>query len=175
MCLAFWPQTAHRNKLQTRRTDGNVHDGSKQQHACLRRRLCLWIRMFCIYTRSEASSQWPFIIVCVEVVEGGAEDKLGPLVKKLSCLNLRCSGWSSLTLASSMSSLMAVTRASLERKKQAWEVTKGSQSENTQCLQKTQQTRSRNTHCSHVSHRADAQRVWTQGQADWKLWILVSQ
>ena len=41
------------------------------------------------------------------------EGKLGALVKKLSSFSLRCSGSSSLTLASSMSLLMAVIRASV--------------------------------------------------------------
>lgn len=40
-------------------------------------------------------------------------DELGALVKKLSSFNLRCSGSSSLTLASSMSLLMAAIRASI--------------------------------------------------------------
>lgn len=41
-----------------------------------------------------------------------AEDKLGALVKKLWSFNFRCSGSSSFNLASSMSLLMAVIRAS---------------------------------------------------------------
>lgn len=45
-----------------------------------------------------------------------AEDELGGLVKKLSSFNLRCSGSSSLTLASSMSLLMAVIRASIRNR-----------------------------------------------------------
>lgn len=94
---------------------------------------------------SDTSSQWPFIIVCDtdEVVEGVGEDKLGALVKKLSSFNLRCSGWSSLTLASSMSLLMAMTRASLERKSkcQWWEDGQEWVNENTHSLQRTQNTK----------------------------------
>lgn len=58
------------------------------------------------------------MIVCDvdAVVEGRAEGELGALVKKLSSFSLRCSGSSSLTLASSMSLLMAVMRASTRRR-----------------------------------------------------------
>lgn len=47
---------------------------------------------------------------------GTAEDEIRALVKKLSSLSLRCSGSSSLTLASSMSLLMAVIRASVTKR-----------------------------------------------------------
>lgn len=45
---------------------------------------------------------------------GSAVDKLEILVKKLSSFSLRCSGSSSFSLASSMSLLMAVMRASVK-------------------------------------------------------------
>lgn len=49
---------------------------------------------------------------------GGVKDELGTLVKKLSSLSLRCSGSSNLTLASSMSLLMAPMRASVGTQKE---------------------------------------------------------
>lgn len=59
--------------------------------------------------------QWPFRIVGdVDVLLGAMEDdELGALVKKLSPFSFRCSGRSSLTLASSMSAVMAAMRASV--------------------------------------------------------------
>lgn len=51
-------------------------------------------------------------------MDGRAEDELGALVKKLSSLSLRCSGSSRLTLASSMSLLMAVMRASVRSREE---------------------------------------------------------
>lgn len=47
------------------------------------------------------------------LLEAIEEDELGALVKKLSPFSLRCSGSSSLTLASSMSAVMAAMRASV--------------------------------------------------------------
>ena len=46
---------------------------------------------------------------------GRAGDEVEALVKKLSSLSLRCSGSSRLTLASSMSLLMAAMRASVQK------------------------------------------------------------
>lgn len=94
-------------------------------------RLCILIGTYkhtCVYTECVrahttaavviARCQWPFIIVwdVDAAVEGAADEELGTLVKKLSFLSLRCSGSSSLALASSMSLLMAVMRASTRKR-----------------------------------------------------------
>ena len=107
-----------------------------QQGRDLRMRVCILISVYtcvyietyvfwcvcvCVCTQSatvKASCQWPFIIVCdVDAVLGGrADDELGALVKKLSSLSLRCSGSSSVTLASSMSLFMAAMSASVKNR-----------------------------------------------------------